>query len=110
MSKGIAIETILMLLMGILIVGVIVYLIYRYVTGTTLGKEQCRGIITSWCTLCNNYDPEWKTNGGPPQTEELKNCVHKYFWPSQFLEDPVRLCKGNNCFCRNFIEVTHALC
>jgi uncharacterized membrane-anchored protein len=37
MSKGIAIQTILMLLAGIVVVGIVVYMVYRYATKSSIG-------------------------------------------------------------------------
>jgi len=52
MTKGIAIQTILMLLVGILVVGIIVYMVYRYMFAPGLSQEDCRGQIVSWCDSC----------------------------------------------------------
>jgi hypothetical protein len=52
MSKGIAIQTILLLLVGVIVVGIIVYLVYLYTKNPVLGQIQCMGVATSWCTSC----------------------------------------------------------
>ena len=76
MSKGIAIQTILYLLIGVLVVGIVVYLVYTYVLSPVLPETQCRAIATSWCTSCNNAG--W--TGGPAASSDLKACGAKY-WP-----------------------------
>ena len=48
--KGIAIQTILLLLVGILVVGILVYLVYTYTTGSTLSKYECQTNVINWCT------------------------------------------------------------
>jgi hypothetical protein len=110
MSKGIAIQTILMLLAGIVVVGIVVYMVYRYATKSSIGQEECRATIMDWCVLCNNFDIEWKTDGGPEQTAELLDCVTKYYPSPQFIQDPVTKCFGNNCYCRNFIQIDAPFC
>jgi hypothetical protein len=82
MSKGIATETILYLLVGIVVVGILVFLVYRYLISGGLSQEDCRGIAITWCTGCKNSDPTWTfstTNPGPGQpTNFAANCA-KYF-------------------------------
>jgi len=77
MSKGIAIQTILYLLIGVLVVGVVVYLVYTYIMSPVLPETQCRAIATSWCTSC-------KTSGwvaaGPEPSDDLEACGGRY-WP-----------------------------
>ena len=50
--KGIAIQTILLLLVGIIVVSIIVYLVYSYTRSPTLSKTECLSIVTNWCTTC----------------------------------------------------------
>jgi len=66
MSKGIAINTILYLLLGVLVVGVVVYLVYTYVTGAGLDVQSCRSIVQNWCTSCN-------------ADSDVEYCVDTYF-------------------------------
>ena len=56
MAKGIAIQTILLLLVGIFVVGILVYLVYSYTRSPTLSTMECRTIATSWCTSCKLSD------------------------------------------------------
>ena len=76
MSKGIAIQTILYLLIGVLVVGILVYLLYTYVMSPTLSETQCRALATTWCTSCNNVG--W-TDTGPDATTKLQNCGGTYW-------------------------------
>ena len=49
MSKGIAIQTILYLLLGVLVVGIIIYLVYTYSTGESMDIQE-----PSDCTGCHD--------------------------------------------------------
>jgi len=51
-GKGIAIQTILMLLVGILVVGIVVYMVYRYMFSPGLTQEECRGYAINFCNSC----------------------------------------------------------
>jgi len=80
MTKGIAIQTILMLLVGILVVGIIVYVVYRYFVGAPLGEQECRARLTSWCSSCKvmNY-----SYAGYALGQNLVDCIDNYgFWTS----------------------------
>jgi len=65
-SKGIAIRTILLLLIGILVVSILTYLVYSYSTGSTLSEYECRGKMVSWCTGCSNAGWSSTVTGGSP--------------------------------------------
>jgi hypothetical protein len=79
MSKGIAIETILYLLIGVLVVGIVVYLVYTYAFNPIPGQTQCRASAISWCTSCKNA--VW--TGGPNAPDDLQACASKYFSDSK---------------------------
>jgi len=51
--KGIAIQTILLLLVGVLVVGILVYLVYKYTTGPSLSVADCRASLSTICTTCS---------------------------------------------------------
>ena len=79
MTKGIAVQTILMLLVGILVVGIIVYMVYRYFVGAPLAMEECRARAITWCTACKNVN--WGlTAAGPSITgTDLETCANQHF-------------------------------
>jgi len=54
MTKGIAIQTILMLLVGILVVGIVVYMVYRYIFSPVINEQECRTRMVNWCTTCKS--------------------------------------------------------
>ena len=72
--KGIAIQTVLMLLVGILVVGIVVYMVYRYIFAPPLSIQECRAQFISWCTTCKATN----FNGGFVLGDNLANCVNKY--------------------------------
>ncbi len=80
MSKGIAIETILYLLVGILVVGIVVYLVYTYVIGSPIDENRCRSMAISWCTSCKNANGgDWTKVAGPTPSTDLQTCATNYF-------------------------------
>jgi len=94
MSKGIAIETILYLLVGIIVVGIVIYLVYTYAIGAPIGEQECRGLAVSWCTSCKNAG--W--TGGPTPSTDLQACATKHFSTI-----PGAACTGNSVWCSTFI-------
>ncbi len=79
MSKGIAIRTILLLLVGILIAGILIYFVYSYTTGSaSLSTTDCLSKVTSWCTSCmvSNWANGFNTiNSG----DDIETCIDSYF-------------------------------
>jgi hypothetical protein len=74
-KKGIAIQTILLVSIGVLVAGIVVYLVYKYASGSVISEAECNARITEACIVCksNNWsiwpstnptiDPEnWKVN------------------------------------------------
>jgi len=57
-----------MLLVGILVVGIIVYMVYRYMLGPGLTQEDCRSLIVSWCNTCKA--------AGCFEDPSIANCVN----------------------------------
>jgi len=72
-DKAIAINTILLLVVGMIVVGVIVYLVYTFTSGPTFSVQQCKAKMIQYCTLCAN------TNcGDVPTPSELVDCGNNY--------------------------------
>lgn len=73
-NKGIAIRTILLLLIGVLVAGILIYLVYSYGTGSaTLSISECISKVTSWCTAC--MTAEWQS--GLTSDLEIRDCGNK---------------------------------
>ena len=96
MTKGIAIQTILMLLVGILVVGIIVYMVYRYFVQSPLGEQECRSRAIMWCTGCRNG--EWTAGQGTLAGTELETCANKWFSLPGLVD-----CNGADGWCAAFI-------
>ena len=78
MSKGIAINTILYLLLGVLVVGIVVYLVYTYVTGPGMDIQDCRARVQNWCNDCMiaGWTAGFGTKG---TTSDVYTCINSYF-------------------------------
>ncbi len=97
MTKGIAIQTILMLLVGILVVGIIVYMVYRYFIGAPLNEQECRARAITWCTGCKNGG--WTVGQGVVTGTDLETCATKWF--PGITGD----CSGADGWCAAFIPI-----
>ena len=73
--KGIAIQTILLILVGIIVAGIVIYLVYTYSTGQALSSYDCRAQLISWCTTCRTL--RWL--GGSDLGSSLSTCTNSYF-------------------------------
>lgn len=71
MRKGIATQTILLFLVGIVVVSVLIYIVYRTVMNPSLSSEECRGRLIGWCTVCKNTNFE---NADPIPIQILNDC------------------------------------
>jgi len=76
MSKGIAISTILKLIVGIVVVGIVIFLAYSYIPSPVLSEKECRARVISWCTGCSIAN--WGDVNN--MSDELKKCVETYFY------------------------------
>ena len=107
MSKGIAIRIIMFLLLGILVAGIIIYLLYTSATGTQLSEQNCRSRVITWCTGCNVAG--WLPNVGEPGSD-LISCAPQYFAPGEDWSSGVD-CQdtpgqSTRSFCSSFIAVS----
>ncbi len=94
LNKGIAIRTILLLLVGVIVAGVLIYLVYSVTTGSTLSSTACQSRVISYCTrrkmmgwndgACSCDDgtclgsgccPPVGTDPNCPWNQWVKNCV-----------------------------------
>ena len=75
MSKGIATETIIKIMLGLIVVAIILYLIYKFVLKSPISPEECKARLVSWCTSCkiSNFkaDPF-------EMSEDLKTCIDNH--------------------------------
>ena len=70
MSKGIAIRSILLFVIGILVAVVLIYIFLTYISGGTLSLEECRVVITNTCNMCKiaNWDSSISLS------QEVRDC------------------------------------
>jgi len=54
MKKGVAIPYIVALVIGLIIVVIMVYLIYRFSGEEKWDAEKCRAMFMDWCIMCKN--------------------------------------------------------
>jgi len=102
MTKGIAIQTILMLLVGILVVGIVVYMVYRYMFSPGLSQNECRAQLVSWCTTCKTAG--W--TGGFDLGSTLSTCTNNYFGSGWNSGDDCDEYGGSACTATNCANVT----
>jgi len=117
MNKGIATQTILLLLVGIVVVGILVFLVYKYVIGAPMSQEACRGRLIAWCTSCSlackTKGDDWSgstiadsacgTNPGSEVTGDA-GCAKKYFGFK--ITPETENCEGHKTHCEAFIPTT----
>ena len=63
-KKGIAVQTIILVLLGLVVLVFIAYWLYTLFAGETpLSMEQCRTELLTWCDMCKNN--QWGTTSDP---------------------------------------------
>jgi hypothetical protein len=81
MSKGIATETIIKIMLGLIVVAIILYLIYKFVLKSPIAPEECKSRLVSWCTSCkiSNFGADIV------MSSDLQDCLDKYKFVSVHL-------------------------
>jgi hypothetical protein len=107
MSKGIAVDTILMLLIGIVVAGLVIFLVYKYLVGTPLDQERCKARLITWCTSCKlACSGDWTAAncGNYPGNDvgTATGCAQKYFGFT--ITSPAN-CRNHKSDCSGFIPV-----
>jgi hypothetical protein len=107
MRKGIATETILLLLIGIVVAGILIFMVYRYLISAPLSQEECKARLITWCTGCRMAcTGDWTSiNCGTYPGNDVGSdtgCAKKYFG---FPIDDTAKCKGHKTDCSAFIPV-----
>ena len=70
MKKGIATETIVKLMICLIALGILTFLLYKYVLSSELDCRACATKMTAWCTQCQIA--EW--SGGKAMDDKLNEC------------------------------------
>jgi hypothetical protein len=66
MKKGIATETTILILIGILVIAIMAYLIYKAATAKALSMYECKSKLMDICRMCKNtnWDASYNLTGG----------------------------------------------
>jgi hypothetical protein len=99
MSKGIATETIIKIMLGLIAIVIIVYLLYRYVLKSPISETECKTRFTAWCANCQIV----VFSGGPEPDVGLKQCIKKY---TTLNLDSVTSCNSHEGDCKGYLPVT----
>jgi len=100
MGKGIAVPTILKLVIGVIVIVIVVFLIYRYVLKSPIGEQECRARMTAWCASCQLVD----FAGGVQMGEELATCAKDHWDIGSGNAD--QDCGGQENNCAGFLPST----
>jgi len=93
MSKGIATQTILLMLVGIIVVGIIIFIVYRMLTGPSLTEGECRARMITACMFCKNAG--WDSTDGVPSDLTNKNGCAKPGGIFEYWADNTQCNKGS---------------
>jgi hypothetical protein len=73
-TKGVAVSTIIMVMLGVIVLLFVGYWLVRTFTGSTLSKEECRSEYIQWCRTCAGMS--W--TGTATWEASLVSCLGKY--------------------------------
>ena len=77
MPKAVAIPYIIAIVIGIIVLVLLVYWIYKIVTTPVLGCQDCKSMFIDWCAGCANLNagsPTWPTDFS--KSTSLINCLN----------------------------------
>lgn len=76
-KKGIAVQTIILVLLGLVVLVFIAYWLYTLFAGETpLSMEQCRIKLLTWCEMCKNND--WSAAIALASDATASRCYNDY--------------------------------
>ncbi len=85
MKKGIAVPYVIALILGIIILAIAAYLIYKAIMGDQLNCQECKATFTTWCSTCYLSNPQW--SGNYQLGKDLATCLDKCnYWPGVTLD------------------------
>ena len=91
MEKGVAIHYIVALVIGMVVVVVVVYWVYKSFSSTVISAQECEAKFVDWCTLCLNNN--WQGGSLP---SEISNCLSTTYGISLPANSDCQAAK-NNC-------------
>lgn len=105
MIKGIAIQTVLLILIGVIVIGIMAYLVYKGATTKTLSVFECKAKLIDICRMCGNTN--WDIGYPLDDTADslFKTTIEpcsKYseffqWWDNKCCGDNPPLCKPCGC-------------
>lgn len=98
MKKGIAIETVILLLIGILVIGIMTYLIYKASANKTLSLYECKAKLMDICKICKNtnWDAIYLLNDLAIPNNLYNTVITPCSTYSEFFYWSDNTCCGNN--------------
>ena len=95
-SRGdITISTILKLVLGVLVVAIVVYIIFRYVLKSPIPEQECRTRLAAWCVSCRINEYQAAIDMG----QDLKDCATEY----SLIGAPFNTCQGHETDCKGYL-------
>jgi len=88
--KGIAVPYLIAIILGIIILAIATYIVYRSMQDGGLDCQQCKAEFVAWCSSCYLANMDKATwTGGTKLGETLYECVKKCgFWsPPENVDD-----------------------
>jgi hypothetical protein len=105
MSKGIATETIVKVMLCIIAILIVTYLVYRYVLKSAISEQECKTRFTAWCTNCRLSTPGCAPfAGGPEPDKGLKECANRYNIADL---SSASSCVGFDSQCKGYLAITN---
>jgi len=99
----VAIPYVVALLLGIMVLLIAIYVIYKYVVGSSpLSCSECRAHLSTWCSDCylENYPKDTGWSGGHKMSDELKDCIRRCE-----IGDEKDNCAGAETLCKGYIPL-----
>lgn len=94
MSKGYEISTVMKIIVCLIAVGIVIFLVYKYVAKSPIDEQKCASLIGEWCSHCLISG----CSGDQPRSSTLQECVTNYgVGPAD------NHCAGKESLCKNYI-------
>jgi hypothetical protein len=107
MRKAVAIPYIIALILGIVVVALVGYWLYRTYWGAPLGEQQCRARMISWCNSCktaNGMSMDSWTEEGIKVGDDLAECSGLHYGTGWTENQNCKTASNALGTCKGFIE------
>jgi len=75
-TKGVAVQTIIMIMLGVVVLLFVGYWLVRVFTGKGLTAQECRSQFVSWCGSCAARN--WPTGVTAVWSADMVTCLNSY--------------------------------